>query len=295
MKILVTGAAGHLGSATARELLKHGHDVVSVDIRPPQTIDTNLPPVQVLNVTQLDALQTILKQNDVEAICHIGNRASLPAPMTDGFTNNVGSNHAVFEAAINVGIRRIVYASSVQVYGVLQSPFREATLARSTPRYLPIDEDHPMLPTDAYPLSKAIGEITAEAYCRQSPLSVFSLRFSAIVTGENPAKVPPQFSIDEYCLRRMRSTMLTYIGLADSARAVRLACETDAQPGHVAMNIVAPRSLFPWKEAFIKQTWNNPIEIRSSNPNDPLYSCKRAEKVLGFRAETLPDIAEKAA
>ncbi|MEJ0017868.1 MAG: NAD(P)-dependent oxidoreductase [Acetobacteraceae bacterium] len=75
----------------------------------------------------------------------------------------------LFEAALRNGVRRVVHCSSSSALGL------DASNPRMPPRYLPIDEAHPLRPTDAYGLSKLCGEQIAEAASRRG-LEVIVIR-----------------------------------------------------------------------------------------------------------------------
>src|SRR5260370_23926737 len=110
------------------------------------------------------------------AVIHLG---GIPSPRGRPpelvYFNNVMSQFNVFEAAAGLPISRVVSASSISAFGF---PFQHRW---SEPLYLPLDEAHPLLPQDAYGLSKATGEGIAAAYCRRTDSSAASLRISTIV------------------------------------------------------------------------------------------------------------------
>ncbi len=150
MRIIVTGSSGGLGSAVVRDLLAAGHDVRPIDMHPPG----HEPGVQTtcMNLTDVRSLTRAFVGAD--AVCHLANLPQIPnPPTTDGFVNNVGATHAAFESAVASGVNRVVLASSLQAYGTLTPPGREHVPV-SVPLYLPVDEHHPLLPTDASPPAK---------------------------------------------------------------------------------------------------------------------------------------------
>ena len=75
----------------------------------------------------------------------------------------------LFEASLQMGVRRVIHCSSSSVLGLDHSN------PKMPPCYLPIDEAHPLRPTDAYGLSKACGERIAEAFSRRG-LEVIIIR-----------------------------------------------------------------------------------------------------------------------
>src|SRR5690606_4301358 len=84
------------------------------------------------------------------------------------FSTNVRNTYHVCRAAVEAGVRKIVFASSIQAYGTcLNGPSTPGFL--SVPLYLPIDEAHPLLPRGAYSLSKAVGAQTVAMFARRYP------------------------------------------------------------------------------------------------------------------------------
>ena len=80
-----------------------------------------------------------------------------------GFAENVTSTYVVYDAAFAMGVRHFVYASSVNAYGVCHFPDDEPQ-ETMTPLYFPVDEGHPLIPRDDYPLGKRVGEEIAAAF-----------------------------------------------------------------------------------------------------------------------------------
>ena len=171
-----------------------------------------------------------------EAVVHF---AAIPRPTYDVpevvFRTNVMSAFNVLEAASALGINRVVYASSVSVLGF---PFFEQPFA---PDYVPIDEAHPLLPQDAYALSKRIGEELADGFARRGRLSVVSLRFPWIHTPRTFAEQVRPLWADPAA---GASNLWSYIDTRDVAEAVRLALTAEIG-GHVACFVAAADSFMP--------------------------------------------------
>jgi AcrB/AcrD/AcrF family protein/NAD-dependent epimerase/dehydratase family protein len=111
---------------------------------------------------------------NVTGIVHL---AAIPAPglATNAvtFATNTISTYNVFEAARQLGIKNVVWASSETVLGL---PFD------TPPPYIPIDEEYPGRPEWAYSLSKLMSEEMAKQFCRWDPqLKIIGLRFSNIM------------------------------------------------------------------------------------------------------------------
>lgn len=286
MRILVTGSSGRLGQRVVRTAREMGHEVIPVDIQPPPgETDSD---TRIIDLTKVEGLPKLF--DGVDAICHLGNQpAFFQMTRSAGYLNNTAANYNVFLAADQVGIQRIVYASSVQAYGCLAGasgpPFPNL---HSNPQYLPIDEDHPLLPADAYPLSKAGGEWIAESFCRQRPgRTVWSLRYTAIRDGEPRSR---QRSGDGR--PALLGSLFTWIHVDDAARATVLALQTE-RPGHTPLNILSPTSARPWTPEMLIDAYGQLPEFRRPlTGDDALLTCERAAQLLGFRAQrTREDLA----
>jgi len=165
-----------------------------------------------------------------DAVIHLG---AIPSPSGRPpevvYANNVLGDFHVFEAAATLGIGRVVHASSVSALGF---PYQHRW---SEPHYVSIDEDHPLLPQDAYGLSKAAGEMTAAAYCRRGAGAAASLRFPTIVAPADYGPFIAHVRADE---AGSAPLLWSYIDLRDAARACLLAV-TAPYVGHQPLYITA--------------------------------------------------------
>src|SRR5258706_1354659 len=183
--IVVTGGSGKAGRAWIQDLLAHHYEVASVDLV--RSADPNLT---FSRVDLTDFGQTVAalsgideRVRNVTAIVHL---AAIPAPglATNSvtFATNTISTYNVFEAARQLGIRNVVWASSETVLGL---PFD------TPPPYVPVDEEYRGRPETAYSLSKFLGEEMAKEFCRWDPtFKIIGLRLSNIMEPEAYAKFP---------------------------------------------------------------------------------------------------------
>ena len=150
MRIALTGSSGKLGTVVLRELRAAGHDVVGLDV-----VGTRGPGFLQVDLTDygqvVDALKGVHGESGgFDAVVHL---AAIPAPGIRSdiatFRNNMLTTFDVFWAAVGLGIRRIVYASSETVLGL---PFDVP------PPYIPVDEEYPARPESAYSLVKHLEE-----------------------------------------------------------------------------------------------------------------------------------------
>ena len=127
----------------------------------------------------------------------------------------------------------MVWASSVCAVGVPYDP------PRTAPCYLPLDEDHPLLPPDCYGLSKLTGEEICRAASRRSALTTVSLRFSWVVYPETYSTLAER---PDGSAGPDAPNLWTYTDIRDAAAACRLALAAPLD-GHHAYFIVAPDTL----------------------------------------------------
>lgn len=179
MTILVTGAAGFIGSTLVDTLLAHGHTVVGVD-----NFDPYYPRAQKLrNISAAKAnkrftlyeadirdgvaMKKLLR--DCEAVFHLAAKAGVRNSLADPFGYddvNVRGTLNLLDLARQSSVKKLIYASSSSVYG---------PAAR-----LPISEDHPTNPITPYGASKLAGEKYCHAYDAMHGLKTVSLRFFTV-------------------------------------------------------------------------------------------------------------------
>jgi len=186
MHVLVTGAAGFIGSHTCERLVAAGHRVTGVD-----AFDGYLYPAEVKrgNARELARLAGAQFQlitadicdpaamadaitGDVDVVCHLaalaGVRPSLDQPLRYLRTNIEGTG-VILERMRALGLARLVFASSSSVYGVrpaMDVAFRE--------------DDPCLTPASPYAATKRMNELQISAYRDLFGLGVFALRFFTV-------------------------------------------------------------------------------------------------------------------
>lgn len=175
MKIFVTGAAGKLGSVTVKVLVEAGHDVRATD----RKFVAGTPRIESSDLLDEHTLYRLME--GVEAVVHLGNhpnRFAGPSPQRI-LAENVAMNANVFSAALDLGVRRIVFSSSIQV--MLKTDGIRTD--RSSIPYLPLDGNAPANPgLNPYALSKQFAEEHLQTASRElAELSATSLRFPMLV------------------------------------------------------------------------------------------------------------------
>ncbi len=229
MKIVVTGAGGRLGRHVVRELAGAGHEVTGID-----KVASGESPVRMLTLDLLDAPRIMSALVGAEAVVHLGNHIDPTAAVPDpAYNQNVVMNFNVFEAARVAGVRRLVFASSVQA--MTGDRRRSDPPAPSRLPWLPLDGDHPAIPTNPYALSKAAGEDMLRYYARKGAVSAVAIRFPKLTVEPPP---PEGWQWDEARL----DEAFTWLTFADGARLV-VAALAAAPAGFRVYFPAAPR---PW-------------------------------------------------
>jgi len=182
MNSLITGAAGFLGSALANYLTREGHQVRGLDDLSTGDPKSLSPDVLFTrgDVSDRPKLWTLLQEVDV--VYHLAARVSVPESILyprDYNTVNVGGTVALMEAMRDVGVRRVVLASSGPVYGDhSEQPLKES----ATPN-----------PRSPYAVSKLAAEYYVRTIGRLWGIETVSLRiFNAYGPGQHlPPSHPP--------------------------------------------------------------------------------------------------------
>lgn len=271
-QVCVTGASGRAGRAVVRDLLGHGYPVVATDIMPaPADPDLGVP---LLRADLTDFGQAVELLDGVRAVVHLAN---IPAPglhpPATTFNTNLTMNFNVFQAAAQVGLERVVWASSETTLGL---PFDVP------PRYVPVDEDHYPWPTTTYALSKVASETIAEHISAWSGIPFVALRFSNILGPAEYEQLFPTYWSD-VTLRRWN--LWAYIDERDAAQACRRALEADIE-GASSYVIAAADTVMPKPSAeLMAEVFPGVPVAREMDPYGSLLSGERARAVLGFRPE----------
>ena len=159
-KILLTGAAGALGTVLREPLSKLCTELVSTDIAP---LQSNALPNETYieaDMSQMDQVKPMM--DGAEMVVHFASRAD-EGPFEDILGSNYISAYNVWESGYHAGVRRIVYASSVHGVGMYRA--NEG-----------IDLDARHRPDTFYGLAKAFTEDMAEMYWEKRGLECVSMR-----------------------------------------------------------------------------------------------------------------------
>ncbi|MFJ3230487.1 NAD-dependent epimerase/dehydratase family protein [Streptomyces sp. NPDC086787] len=161
--VLLTGAAGTLGTLLRSGLPRYGHELRLFDVRPVE----GEPDAITADLSDRAALRDAVR--GVDAVLHLAG-ISLEAPFESVVRANIEGTYNVYEAAREEGVSRVVFASSNHAVGFTPAP-------RGTDPLIPADTPH--RPDTFYGLSKAFGEDLAQLYWDKHGLETVSVRIGA--------------------------------------------------------------------------------------------------------------------
>jgi len=282
--IVVTGGSGKAGRAVCRDLVENGYNVLNIDIQPSRDPVCPFYKVDLTNLGQvIDSMQwsggkdhPFRKFDKPDAVVHL---AAIPAPELQPddvtFHNNIMSTYVVFDAAVRLGVKRIVWASSETTLGLPFGP-------ENPPAYAPVDEDHPMRPESAYSLSKDLGEEMARQFQRWNPDTTFiGLRLSNVMEPEDYANFASWQ--DEPHFREWN--MWGYIDARDSAQAVRKSLHVDFVGADHFIIANADTVMERANSELMKEVFPDVPIRKEVGEHETLLCIDKARRVLGYEPE----------
>lgn len=298
MRVLVTGAAGFIGSNLCEALLIAGHEVVGVDSFVPNYPEPKkranlMSLVDYDTFTFIEAAVEGMESSDypsgIDVVCHL---AGLPGVRTswdpEQFSSYVKANvvgtQAVLGHALQADVAKFVYASSSSVYG-------GATSSQS------LSETQLPRPTSPYAVTKLSGEHLCSLYGSELGLDTLSLRFFTVF---GPRQRP------DMAMHRMINSALTgqpftvfgdgkqerdFTFVGDIVRAIMLSLSSDVPKGSV-LNVGggAPVGLLDVVQ-HLEGILNRPVPLQfvDRGPGDPAVTradVTLVRQALGWRPQT---------
>lgn len=283
-RIVFTGGSGKAGRHVIPYLLAQGHEVLNVD-----RVELAQPGVHTLLADLTDAGQAMNALS-----CHFGYEgyampggpprpdavvhfAAVPRilmrPDNVTFSENVTSTYNVIEAAMKLGIRKVIIASSETTYGVC---FAEGDRDY---KEFPLTESYDVDPMDSYGLSKVVNEKTARAFAERFGADIYALRIGNVLSPEDYVHFSEWLAHPPMRKRNAWS----HIDARDLGQIVDLCVKADGL-GYQVFNAVNDTitAREPSREFLAKWAPNTPITGPLEGFAAPLSNAK-AREVLGFR------------
>lgn len=286
-RILFTGGSGKAGKHVIPYLIDQGHKVMNVDLVPLDYpgVDNLVADItdsgQMFNAmssyTGLDELEIGNGIPKFDAVVHF---AAVPRilinPDNETFRVNTIGTYNVIEAAVKLGIEKIIIASSETTYGICFSD------GITNPNSLPLDEDYDVDPMDSYGLSKVVNEKTARSFQRRSGFDIYALRIGNVIEPHEYAELFPHYFKKPEVRRR---NAFCYIDARDLGQIVDLCLKKDGL-GYQVFNAGNDHNgaIIPSKE--LAEQFFPGVPITSElEEHEALFSNRKIREVLGFKEQ----------
>jgi nucleoside-diphosphate-sugar epimerase len=285
-RILFTGGTGKAGRHVLPWLLNQGYQILNFDLNPfaHPSIMTLLGDVtdgaQVFNAMTThfssEGLHAGKAPTPVDAVVHF---AAVPRifinPDNETYRVNVMGTYNVLEAAMKLGIRKVIIASSETTYGVC---FAEGD---KDFHCFPLEEDYDVDPMDSYGLSKVVNEHTARAFAARYNSDIYALRIANVIEPHDYGRFPG-FAANPASRKR---NAWSYIDARDLAQIVHLGLQKDGL-GFQIFNAVNDTITANQPTAEFLAQWCPQVPLTRPLVGDeaPL-SNRKAKEVLGFKEQ----------
>jgi nucleoside-diphosphate-sugar epimerase len=286
-RIFFTGGSGKAGRHAIAYLLSKGHRVMNVDLKPLDLpgVDNLIADItdsgQMFNAMSMyagfDEMEPGTGVPSFDAVVHF---AAVPRilihPDNETFRVNSIGTYNVIEAAVKLGIKKIVIASSETTYGICFSD------GQTDPKSLPLEEDYDVDPMDSYGLSKVVNEHTARSFQRRSGVDIYALRIGNVIEPHEYETLFPNYLKNPEVRRR---NAFCYIDARDLGQIVDLCLQKDGlgfqvfNAGNDHNGAVIPSKELAWR-FFPGVPFTREVE-----EYEALFSNRKIREVLGFEEQ----------
>jgi UDP-glucose 4-epimerase len=283
-RIVFTGGTGKAGRHAVPHLLAKGYEIYNVDLKP-----LDLPGVNTLIADLTDSGQAFnalsshfgfagyergVLPSAPDAVVHF---AAIPRVLIEPdnvtFAANVISTYNVIEAAMKLGVRKVIIASSETTYGVC---FTEGDKDFHA---FPLEEDYDVDPMDSYGLSKVCNEKTARAFAMRFGADIYALRIGNVIEPHE-YKMFETFAVNPMLRKR---NAWSYIDARDLGEIVRLCLEKDGLGFQVFNATNDTITLETPTQEFLSENFPHVPITRPLERYEAPLSNRKAREVLGFK------------
>jgi len=285
MKVCVTGAGGSLGGTVHYLLHQAGYEVAATDFMRRRSFPL---PVKVANLCDREAIYEFVEGAD--ALVHIGNHPNpFRADPQTLYTENVAMNMHAFHAAVESGVDRIIFASSIQAMAPYDHFKRETV---GTYDALPVPSGAPPRPTNTYGLSKCAGEQILDFATSMMPgVHAASLRFTELRTSNDLS--PNEYLDDEFWTTKFPAEFFSFCTFQRAARLVQHLLERDPWEGHRVFQVAfkEPRFDIPVPE-LIERFYPDVTLNKPREEMEALWDFEDLERFSGWDSSRLAHTEE---
>ncbi|CAN5552259.1 NAD(P)-dependent oxidoreductase [soil metagenome] len=284
MRVFFTGGSGKAGRHAIAHLVEQGHRVVNADLQSlghPGVADLRIDLTdagQVFNALSAYAGSDELEPgNGVPSYDAVVHFAAIPAilirPDNETFRINVLSTYNVIDAAVKLGIRKVIFASSETTYGIC---FADGEV---TPDYVPVDEEHPTVPQDSYAMSKVVNEATARSFQARSGIDIYGMRINNVIEPHEYEPMFPAFVADPALRRR---NIFAYIDARDLGHMVECCLRTGGL-GYEVFNVANDDTSVGITSDEVYERFYPDVPCRRDmGRHETFYANDKAKRLVGF-------------
>ncbi|EJT99460.1 UDP-galactose 4-epimerase [Dacryopinax primogenitus] len=267
-RIAVTGARGLVGKVLTKYLKEQGHYVIEINRTPEKDSGDGVSEQRTAEATDYNAVKEAFRGAD--AVIHL---AAVPDPIKRGdhvvHNVNAQSGYNALHAAGGLGIKRFVFASSINAHGLAYSQGKIEFTS------FPLDETIPPCPSDPYALSKALVETQCASFARIYPdMRIVSLRCTELSLLK---ELEPREEEED------ARWLWSWVNPSAAARAFLLAITAGDFVGHEIFYIVAPVTDRKEPTMELIQKWWPGVPIKGDmSGTKGFFDCSKAHKMLGW-------------
>jgi len=283
MRILFTGGSGKAGRHVVPYLMARGHRVLNVDLAP---LDHPGAETRIADITDAGAVHDVMaglvgfdeldlpERPRFDAVVHF---AAVPRILltsdAECFRVNTLGTYNVIDAALRLGIRKVIIASSETTYGICFAQ------GERRPDYLPVDEEHPTVPEDSYALSKVVNEMTARSFHARSGADIYALRINNVIEPHEYTTKGRGWVADPASRRR---NIFAYIDARDLGHMVDRCLAVDGL-GYQVFNVSNPDTSVALPSDQVATRFYDGVPMRRAMSRfETFYAIDKARELLGF-------------